>query len=115
MGGKPWTHEEDKLLITLSSKNLGPDKIYKSQKLPDRSYVSILQRCIKLKLKLIKKWTDQEVWTAYILYKKGMSIQEIADRLPNRSKHAVNGKLARDALYYHKPRCKMPTKLKKII
>ncbi len=111
MSGKHWTSEEDEILIYLNSKNLGPNQIYKSKKLPGRSYASILQRCIKLKLESIDKWTDKEIWIAYILYQKGLNIHEIADSLPKRSKAAVNAKLTRDALYYHRPPCEMPKDL----
>jgi len=111
MGGKHWTHEEDEILIYLTSQNLGPDQIYKSKELPGRSYASILQRCIKLKIRSINKWTDKEIWIAYILYKKGLNVHEIADLLPNRSKAAVNAKLTRDSLYYHKPPCDKPKDL----
>ncbi len=108
MGGKHWTPEEDKIIISLNKQNFGPDQIYKSKKLPGRSYASILQRCIKLKIGSINKWTDKEIWVAYILYKHGLNVHEIADLLPNRSKAAVNAKLTRDALYYHKPPCEKP-------
>lgn len=113
MGGKHWTPEEDEILELLSLQNLGPNEIYKSKKLPGRSYTSILQRCIKLKFGSVNKWTDKEIWIAYILYQKGLNVHEIADLLPNRSKAAVNAKLTRDSLYYHKPPCKMPNGLTK--
>ena len=111
MSGRQWTSEEDEILTQLKSEKLGPNQIYRSKKLPGRSYASILQRCIKLKLESLDKWTDREVWTAYILYHKGLNVHEIADLLPKRSKAAVNAKLTRDALYYHKPPCEMPKDL----
>lgn len=111
MGGKHWTPEEDNIIISLNKQNLGPYQIFKSKKLPGRSYASILQRCIKLKIGSIDKWTDKEIWVAYILYKHGLNVHEIADLLPNRSKAAVNAKLTRDALYYHKPHCEKPVDL----
>jgi hypothetical protein len=112
MGGKCWTLEEDEILISLFKQGLGPDKMYKSNKLPGRSYASILQRCIKFKLGTVnKKWNAKETWLIYLLYKRGLNVHEIADLLPNRSKSAVNGKLSRDGLYYHKPRCEKPCNL----
>jgi hypothetical protein len=108
MGGKNWTLEEDKILISLFKQGFGPDKMYKSNKLPGRSYASILQRCIKLKVGTVNKWSAKETWVAYLLYNHGLNVHEIAELLPNRSKSAVNGKLSRDGLYYHKPHCEKP-------
>ena len=118
MGGYEWKEDEDKIIIDMV-KNEGATSgdIHRSRKLPFRTSAAIACRITKLKLKLrstYRRWTDEEVWKAYIMYHQDYSIREIADEL-HRGKDTTGTKITNERLIYQPTSVPCPEHLQPIV
>lgn len=90
---KPWSKEEDELLMTLREEN--GDIYHISRKLPGRTIEAIRARCDELGLGLLKKlWSEEDINTLKLAVEeftiKGrIHWRKVSERLPGRSARSV--------------------------
>ncbi|MBZ2166350.1 hypothetical protein [Methanobacterium spitsbergense] len=109
--GKHWSEDEDNLLIELKGIGLKAPQIRKEH-LPLRSESAINSRASILGVTHANIWSNKDLWTAWIMNKKGFGTQEIADEL-GRTKRATSTKMSCKGLFYRPPHSEPPIELKR--
>jgi len=107
-----WKPEEDNKLRTLAKQGLKPKQVFDKNIFPERNRQSIAHRfgVLRITQNPQRKWSDEDIWTAWFLNRKGLSTREIANRL-GRSKQATSSKLSNERLYFAPPREPLPEHL----